>query len=248
MSKTTNNNGRLGNQIIRNLCVSLIAEKNNLYVDYSNYELITELGINLFIGKNKFKKTIKVNDNNFFEILNSSEDNLEHNSQLQTNIDANCNYFQTKEITNFLYSYLHLEKNKQNIIDVNPFKDEYKNNNDCFIHIRLGDVADKNPGLTYYLEALSKIEFDNLFISSDDKNHSIIKDICNKYPLTKVINFDEKKTIQFGSTKKYIILSHGSFSAIIGYLGFYSMIMYPKYDQMKIWYGDMFSISGWICI
>ena len=29
MTTTTGNNGRLGNQIIRNLAVSLIAEKNN---------------------------------------------------------------------------------------------------------------------------------------------------------------------------------------------------------------------------
>jgi hypothetical protein len=32
--------GRLGNQIIRNLCTSIIAEKFNLYVKYSNYDLI----------------------------------------------------------------------------------------------------------------------------------------------------------------------------------------------------------------
>ena len=34
MTSTTGNNGRLGNQIIRNLAVSLIAEKYNLQVDY----------------------------------------------------------------------------------------------------------------------------------------------------------------------------------------------------------------------
>ncbi len=242
MSKTTNKNGRLCNQIIRNLCVSLIAEKNNLYVEYANYKLIQELGINLFIGENKFKKKIKINDTNFFEILNSYE------NKLQSNIDADSSYFQTKEITNFLYSYLHQDKNKQQIIEANTFKDEYNNNNDCFIHIRLGDVANNNPGLEYYLEALSRITFDNIFIASDDVNHSIIKDICAKYPITKVINFDEKKTIQFGSTKKYVILSHGSFSAVIGYLSFFSTILYPKYNPEKIWYGDMFTIPGWICI
>ena len=34
MSITNSSNERLGNQIIRNLVVSLIAEKNNLYVSY----------------------------------------------------------------------------------------------------------------------------------------------------------------------------------------------------------------------
>ena len=36
MTSTTGYNGRLGNQIIRNLAVSLIAEKHNLKVDYYN--------------------------------------------------------------------------------------------------------------------------------------------------------------------------------------------------------------------
>jgi hypothetical protein len=240
MSKTTEQNGRLCNQIIRNLAISLIAEKQNLYVDYANYKLIKELGINLFIGEHKFKNSKIINNDNFFNTLNLQENTL------KSNIDGNSSYFQTKEITNFLYSYLH--KNKESIINANPLKDDYENNNDCFIHIRLGDVADKNPGLNYYLEALSKIEFTNLFIASDDIKHHIVKDICNKYPSAIIINGDEKKTIQTGSTKKYIILSHGSFSAIIGYLGFFSTIYYPKYNPKKIWYGDMFSIPNWICI
>jgi len=45
---------------------------------------------------------------------------------------------------------------------------------------------------------------------------------------------------------KNIILSHGSFSAVIGYLGFFSKIYYPEYDLNKIWYGDMFSINNWV--
>ena len=41
--------GRLGNQIIRNLAVSLIAEKHNLKVNYYNEDLIIKLGIILII-------------------------------------------------------------------------------------------------------------------------------------------------------------------------------------------------------
>lgn len=57
MSKTTNCNGRLCNQIIRNLALSILAEKYDLYVEYSNYDNINnKLGIELFIGnKNMIK-------------------------------------------------------------------------------------------------------------------------------------------------------------------------------------------------
>ena len=70
--------------------------------------------------------------------------------------------------------------------------------------------------------------------------------IINFYPATKILDYNEILTIQFASTCRNIILSHGSFSAIIGYLSFYSTIYYPEYEINKIWFGDMFSIDGWI--
>ena len=52
MTTTTTDNGRLGNRIIRNLAVSFIAKKHDLFVDYCDYNLINNLlGIELFIGK-----------------------------------------------------------------------------------------------------------------------------------------------------------------------------------------------------
>jgi hypothetical protein len=40
-------------------------------------------------------------------------------------------------------------------------------------------------------------------------------------------------------------LSHGTFSAMVGYLSFFSNIYYSEYESDKIWYGDIFSIDGW---
>ena len=68
---TTKPNGRLCNQIIRNLCTSIIAEKQNLFVTYSSYDRITLLGIPLFIGTQKYDNTIMLTDDNFFSILNN---------------------------------------------------------------------------------------------------------------------------------------------------------------------------------
>ena len=235
---TTAENGRLGNQIIRNLAVSLIAEKFNLKVNYCNKTLICMLGIELFSGDNIHNQTIELNDNNYFSV---------YNSDLNFNLDPNNNYFQTKEITNFLY--LHLNKNliKNKIIEENPFKIRYNNNNDLFIHVRLSDTSHWNPGIEYYIRALNQIPFDNLYISTDEKTHNIITKLL-ELPNTTLIDYDEISTFQFASTCKNIILSHGSFSAIIGYLSFFSKVYYPEYDKNKIWYGDMFSIDGWNCV
>jgi len=65
---TTIDNGRLCNQLFRNLAVSLIAEKNDLYVNYFNYHLFKKLGINLFIGSKIHDNTIQLTDDNYFHI------------------------------------------------------------------------------------------------------------------------------------------------------------------------------------
>lgn len=237
MTTTTETLGRLGNQIIRNLAVSLIAEKYDLYVNYSSKTIIDGLGINLFCGKNSYNHTTRLHDYNYFSIYNSGE--------FKENLEPNHSFFQTKDIINFLYNYLHTDKIKSNIIDKNRFKSRYNNNNDVFIHVRLTDVAHFNPGINYYLKTIQITDFDNLYISTDDCNHSIIQQIIEHYPNAQILNYDEKDTIHFGSTCKNIILSHGSFSAVIGYLSFFSNINYPEYEPRKIWYGDMFSINNW---
>jgi hypothetical protein len=230
--------GRLGNQIIRNLVVSLLAEKHNLKVDYLNKDLIHKLGIELFSGSNIHQIMYELKDDNYFAIYNCDS--------LHYNLNPNKSFFQTKEITNFLYNHLHKDNIKSNIISNNLFKERYNTNNDLFIHIRLTDSAKYNPGAAYYINAIKKIKFDNLYISTDEKTHNIISEILQVYPSVQLIEYDEIATFQFASTCKHIILSHGSFSAIIGYLAFFSDIYYPEYELDKIWCGDMFSINGWI--
>jgi hypothetical protein len=240
---TTDTNGRLCNQIIRNLAVSFIAIKHNLNVKYSNYYLISnQLGIDLFtLGTQIYSDINELNEYNYFDILNA--DNITYN------LNPNNSFFQTKEIFNMIYNYLHNDIIKSNIIKINKFKERYRYNNDLFIHIRLGDVAHYNPGIDYYLNSIKYIKelsnFDNIYISSDTLTHDIIKKIVEKYPYTNLIDYNEIETIQFGSTCKNIILSHGSFSSIIGCLSFYSNIYYPKNDKNKQWYGDIYSIKSW---
>lgn len=232
---TTYEAGRLCNQIIRNLAVSIVAEKHNLYVRYSSYDKIKDLGIELFVGENNYYNTIAITDENYFHILEQP--------QLYSNLEPNSNYFQTKMITTLLYN--HLQCKKENIIQKNKFNKRYNMNNDLFIHIRLTDVESYNPGLKYYMNAINEITYNNIYIASDDKEHKIIKQLIETYKNKniQIVDYEEIETIQFGSTCKNIILSHGSFSAIIGYLSFYSNIYYPEYDLTKIWYGDMFSVD-----
>jgi hypothetical protein len=163
-----------------------------------------------------------------------------------TNFSLEINvYLQTKEITNMLHTYL--QSIQAQIISANKFNNRYKANNDIFVHVRLGDVVQLNPGFLYYKKAIDKLIVNNpntIYLASDSIEHDICNKIKKSYPNVVIIKYDYIDTIKFGSTCKYVILSHGSFSATIGYLSFFSEIYYPRYPN-QMWHGDMFSIPGW---
>lgn len=231
-------NGRLGNQLFRNLAVSMIAEKHDLQVKYANGELLSKLGIEFFNGKNVYSSTQELTDDNYFDIYNSNE--------IAYNLNPNNHYFQSKPISILIHDYLHTEKVKSKIIEANPFKQRYNNNNDLLLHIRLGDVSQYSPGVNYFTNMIKQISYDNLFITTDNKNDRIIQTLLQTFPFAKVLTCNEILTFQFASTCKYIVLSHGSFSATIGYLAYNSTVYYPSYDVAVRWFGDICSIQNWI--
>ena len=240
MSFTIGGYGRFGNQVIRNLCVSFIAKKYDLYVDYSSYNEIKELGIDLYIGNNKYDNTIELNDNNFFYILNS-------NADVKSNINGNIYYFQIQEIANYIHSYLHTDNIKKDIIEKNQFKTRYNNNNDCFLHIRLTDLEKWNPGYDYYNNLIYNIKPDKIYIGSDDFDHKIIKKLVKEYSHNVILlnEYNVIDTIKFGSTNKYIILSDSSLSCIIGYVSFYSIVYYPHLHNRRMPKDQLFIKKKW---
>ena len=229
--------GRLGNKIIRNIAINFIASKHNIKVKYDSEQECDKLGLVLFNGKRSFKKVVKLTESNYFSIYNA--DSIDHG------VNGNKDFFQTKEIINKIYTFLHTEPIKSNIIKNNPFKNRYNSNNDIFVHVRLTDASKFNPGYDYYQNTINKITYENLYISTDDKSHPIIAKLLSSNPNSNLIEYDEIETFQFASTNSNIILSNGSFSSIIGYLSFFSNIYYPE-RKNKIWHGDLFSIPGWI--
>jgi len=228
-TKITEQNGRLCNQIFRNIAVSMIVEKNNLYVTYASPHKMKHLGIPLHVGKFKYKDTVDLTDDNYDTLFDQP---------LHVNLNANNHFFQIHEIATKIKEYLNT--NKESIIRANPFN-RYHTNNDIFIHIRLTDVQEYNPGIDYYKKAIEQCDYTHIYIGTDDPSHKIIQELTLLN--VTILQTDEIQTIQFGSICRYIILSHGSYSAIIGYLGFFSTIYYPAYKTM--WHGDIFSMDGW---
>ena len=234
MNDMTGSEGRFCNHIIRALGASFIARSQNLKFNYGQYyDKMKQLGINLFNGTITFDTVLNI-PNNIIPYLSSP---------LFRNINVNASFFQTRDFSNYLYQHYRHKSNQQSIIDANKFNHRYNNNNDVFIHIRLGDVAHLNQGFTYYDEALTRVSFENGYIASDNVNHEICKRLIQKYNL-KIIDYDEVETIMFGSTCKNIVLTGGTFSYIIGLFGFFSKVYYLK--GMGNWYpSELFYIDDW---
>jgi hypothetical protein len=218
--------GRLGNIVFRCLASSIIAERFNLSIDYCDGELVERLGIKLFNGDKVYPKSTQLTDNNYQDILSSDK--------IDYNIIAG-GYYQTKYLSSIIHKYLISEPIINKVVSSNKHKHRYNNNNDCFIHIRLGDVAEYNPGLKYYKTMLSKIPFNKIYISSDSLTHHTVVQLQTEYPDVEIYDTELTDIIKFASTCKYVILSYGTFSSIIGYLSYYSYVYCLDYCQQYAW-------------
>jgi len=241
VTTTTSTNGRLGNQIIRNLCVSLLARKNDLKVNYSSFDRIHNcLGIPLYVGGTKtFLLTQRVNNDNFLKLL--------YGPLINKNLNANGAYFQSHEISLLLYDLLRTPEVYASVKISNPFRERYGQEN-CCVHMRLTDAANHFPGLEYYVNTLSRIPCQKIFVATDDAHNSVITHFLQKEQRAEILtDMDEVQTLQLCSTCKYLVLSHGSYSAVMGWLAYNaSEVHYLEYDAKQWWHGDMFSIPNWI--
>ncbi len=229
--------GRYCNRVLRNLAMHHVAQKHNLKVVYASKEWVARLGIPQFSGELDYPTSKVLSDGNFFEMLNA--DSVEHN------MDGTHYYFQSPAISRYNHAFVREPAVMEGIKSTNPFRERYDNNNDVCLHIRLGDADRFNPGAKYYLNALQGIQFDRMYIATDSWDHPVIKEIRDKYPQAEFADYDEVQTLQFGSTCRHLIVSHGSYSFVMGILAFHADVYYPRYEDGKIWFGDMFVIDSW---
>ena len=232
--------GRFANHFFRDLACSFIAGKNNTKFLYGPYKhKILRLGINLFEGEKNYNDVITLNDQTFFQYINEDK-------KLEKNFSLYSSYCQTDKFANYIYNFLNENENKKRIMEYNVYKERYNNNNDVFIHIRLGDVShfqENNHNFEYFDNILQNLKFDKGYISSDSINHDICQKLINKYNFN-IFNEEEVQTIMFGSTCKHIILSAGTFSWMIGIFGFFSQVYYKPIKHR--WYSDeIFNIPTW---
>lgn len=232
-------NGRFGNHFIIDVAASLLAKKFDLSIEYHEPEytaLRILLGTELFSGSRVHETTIQITDIQYMDVY--------RRDTLESNI-TNNGWFQLGETTTLVRDFLHSDPVKASVMQTNPCRDRYQTNEDLFVHIRLGDVAHRTQTpIEYYLHAIRQVAHDTLYLASDSFNHPMVEAIRKVHPEAILLDADVLNTMWFASTCKYMVLSHGTFSACIGYLGYFTEKVY--YLNEETWCPlDPFVGKGW---
>ena len=220
-----NYNGRTGNQLFQYVAAYIFAKKFNLKISSdiveNNFDLPSlENGI---VGDIK----IDVDDSNFMCLLES--DSLEL---------ANYHFVGYYQIKEFILKYRHQIKSL--------FKLDYDNqdSDEVFVAYRIGDLEGFRQMLPieYYQEALSKLNFNKGYITSDSPDHPNVINLMREFNL-EIYDASSLDTINFAKNFNNLVLSEGTFSWWIGFLSKAENIYYN--ERPRFWHGDIFVLPEW---
>jgi hypothetical protein len=234
-------NSRLGNYFFINMALHLIAQKHEIPIHYTRENEFNELGLIFYKTQGHMlvnPRPFLITDDTFMDLIRLSDISGEHIFSM-----GNV-YFQTKEFALYLADYFLKPEHQAPIRAVNPFRERYSTNRSVYVHVRLGDkMHDNISSKAYFEKALQAIPFEDGYISSDISYHPIVQELAEEYNLI-TIRDTEIRTIQMASTCRYLVLSQGTFSFMIGILGFNTELV--QWPQIKSpWHGDIFVIPEW---
>jgi len=217
--------GRFGNHLFQLSCADFLSRKLEQPVRARCDKIIVQNKT-----KNKFfDNTIVVNNDNIERIFN--QDKNEYNILLD-------DYFQTRYCISKFVEY-----------------NTYQNNSEIlgsytFIHVRLGDTKNiMSLDYNYYDEAIKSLDHEEVIISSDSPNDEIVLKLKHKYK-AKIFLGNEVETILMGANAQNKVLSLGTFSWWMGFLGstFWGnkvKTICPKANRTIKWHGDIFPFFDW---
>lgn len=197
--------------------------------------------------------------NNLFQYGRALCDSIENNNcisnPLSTKIFKNITLKHSIQQT---YTQNGFFQDEETISKFLKYKDKIFNKIDTeeglFVHVRLGDIANNFPAgrscdIGYYEKCLNNIKQNKgpRFISSDSPSNKIVIDLIDKFNL-ELFQAPPEETIIFASKFKNKILSLGTFSWWIGFLGAQDNVFFPDPSKYKKWHGDIFIFDNWIQI
>jgi hypothetical protein len=235
MNTTIGLSGRFCNHVFRNIFASFLAEKGEIKFHYSFLKEITELGIPLYTeGTQVYTKQAFIPGENFMRCL---EGPVDYNFSM-----IQC-FAQDPEFAQRLHAWFRTPAVQESLMAANRHKERYHANNDVFVHVRLDDASAWNPGYAFYDRAITESGATSGYISSDSPDHPIVQGLIARHNL-QLVEADEVETLMLASTCRHIVLSHGTFSWIMGALGLFSTVYFAPKPTVA-WCGDIFVVDSW---
>jgi hypothetical protein len=112
-----------------------------------------------------------------------------------------------------------------------------------FVHVRTkGLRSDMIPDIEYYKKCLPP--YCSGYISGDDPQHDTVKRLLDDFDL-KLYEESPEKTIIFGSRFENKVLSLGTFSWWIGFIGNQNNVLCPNPNKYTRWHGPIFDCMKW---
>jgi hypothetical protein len=222
--------GRTGNRLFQYATARLLSEKtgqaiyNPLKTKIISHGSITDSIL--------FSKDLWINEKDFNKCI-ASEEIFSHNLYLD-------GYFQFRDLINIFLS-------KKEILFINNSKII----DGLFVHVRLGDIVNvkKNiiPSYNYYASLINKHKtLTYKVISTDSPNHEMVQCLIKEFNLELYTENNPEEAILFGSQFRTKILSSGTFSWWIGFLGCNETVYCPDPKKFDRWHGDIFPFMQWI--
>ena len=192
------------------MAVSLLAEKYDLRASYLLVDEFAELGVPLHSGTKLMKgDDVELTDDLLYKLLTANRSS-EFTYRLRVS-----GYYQSPWFSQYLRAVFR-GKYFTSLHRANPWRERVGANNDTFVHVRLGDMAEKRTRLASdFIKAIGS-PAGRVFLASDSLDHAIVREIVTYFNATPLENWSIVRTIQFGSTCACIVLSDGSFSWTIG--------------------------------
>jgi hypothetical protein len=217
--------GRFGNHLFQASCANFLSKKFNQPVSYKWDKILLQNECEHKI----FDESIIVNNDNIEAVSQQSENHL--------NLILD-DYFQNRYCIDNFSKYNTYKNNSEQL------------SNYTFVHIRLGDIKNiMSLDYEYYEEAINLLDNDKVLIASDSPDDEIVLKLKKRYN-AEIFSSNEENTILMGANCKNKVLSLGTFSWWIGFLGdtFWrnqTNTVCPRVDRTIKWHGDIFPIFNW---
>jgi hypothetical protein len=203
--------GRLGNQMFQYAFARILAEKNNYKLNANSLEIFSNTKQKI-LGKDfSNKEKIVVSDSNY-------KDYLDFLPNKHIILDG---YFAHFDILN---------KNRKNILNWFSLNKKFKlNKKSVVVHIRRTDFIEIDCCLpmSYYDKILSELEYDKIYVCTDDINDWFVKKFIKKYN-AKIFHKSLEEDFSFMVSAKKLILSQSTFGWWIGFLSSANEIYFPN--------------------